>query len=65
MPVTTPVDEPTAATDVLLLDHVPPVTGLLSVVVWPTHTVAAPVMVPGAVVMLTVVVAKHPVVDNV
>lgn len=42
-PVTTPVPEPTVATAVLLLLHVPPMLALLSVVVLPIQAVAVPV----------------------
>jgi hypothetical protein len=44
-PVTTPV-EPTVATEVLLLLHVPPVTVSLKVVVDEVQTVAVPVIEP-------------------
>jgi hypothetical protein len=43
-PVTTPEEKPTVATDVLLLDHVPPETALLKEVFAPTHAVRMPVM---------------------
>lgn len=45
-PVAIPVDEPTVATAVLLLLHVPPVVALFSVVVAPTHAESVPVIVP-------------------
>lgn len=43
-PDTTPLPEPTVATDVLELVHVPPLTELLSVVVKPVPTVVIPVI---------------------
>jgi len=46
-PVMTPVDGTTVARAVLLLDHVPPETVLVKVVVTPEQTVVAPVMVDG------------------
>jgi hypothetical protein len=53
-PETTPVDEPTDATDGLLLLQAPPVVVLLSVVVAPVHTEPAPVIAPAEVAALTV-----------
>ena len=45
IPVTAPVDEPTAKTPApAVLLHVPPVTGLLNVVVAPMHRVVIPAM---------------------
>lgn len=46
-PDTTPVKEPTVATEVLLLLQVPPATLLVNVVVPPTHVVAVPPIVAG------------------
>jgi len=46
-PLTTPDEEPTVATDVLLLLHVPPPLALLSAVVAPGHTVSVPVIAAG------------------
>jgi hypothetical protein len=43
-PVTMPVDAPTVAMDVLLLDHVPPLVVSASVVVDPTHMLMVPVI---------------------
>lgn len=43
-PVTIPVPDPTVAMDVLLLLHVPPVSGLAKVVIAPTQTVLEPVI---------------------
>ena len=58
IPNTTPEPE-TVATDVLLLAHVPPgVTSLREVVV-PTHRFMAPVIGEGAVLTVTVAVAKQ------
>ena len=45
MPVTVP-SVPTVALAVAPLAHVPPVAVVVSAVVAPTHTVAAPVIVP-------------------
>ena len=50
-PVTTPVEEPTGATALLLLLHTPPVVVSEKVVVEPSQTVAAPDI--GAGVWLT------------
>lgn len=44
IPVTTPVEEPTVAVDVLPLLHVPPGIELVSVIVAPAHTGPAPDM---------------------
>ena len=43
-PLTTPVAEPTVATEGLLLDQVPPIVELASVVVAPVQIEAVPVM---------------------
>lgn len=59
-PETMPDEEPTVATPVALLLHVPPVGLQLSVVVDPSHTVVVPVMDPGAVVTVTSRVVKQP-----
>lgn len=45
-----PVLLPMAATAVLLLLHVPPADGLVSVLVPPTHRVMVPAMLPGAAI---------------
>jgi hypothetical protein len=55
-PVTTPVDETTVATEVVLLPHVPPAGELARVVVEPTQTTAVPVTVAGNAFTLTVMV---------
>jgi hypothetical protein len=44
IPVTTPVEEPTAAIAALLLLQVPPEVASPKVVVFPTHTTVLPVM---------------------
>ena len=62
-PVTTPV-EPTVATAVLPLLHVPPPVELLKGVVNPAQTTAVPVIEDGNELMLIVEVARQPV-DNV
>ena len=51
-----PVEEPTVATVVWLLTHIPPDVALLNVVVRPTHTTAVPVLVGGDWLTVTVVV---------
>ena len=54
-PITTPVDEFTVATAVLLLLQLPPVLPLLvNVVARPAHTAVAPFIVPALAVALTV-----------
>jgi hypothetical protein len=55
-PVTTPVLL-TVPTAVLLLLHVPPDVALDKAVVCPTHIDVPPVMAPGGVLMVNVVVA--------
>jgi hypothetical protein len=59
-PDTTPVDDPTVATPVLPLTHVPPAGEELSVVVEPVQTEAAPVIAAGCVFTVTVAVEKQP-----
>jgi hypothetical protein len=57
-PYTKPVPEPTVATVVLLLDHIPPpVAALLSVVLAPTHTDNEPENSDGALFTVTTAVA--------
>jgi hypothetical protein len=56
MPVTNPDEELIAAMDILLLAHVPPGVALLNAEVCPTQIIAAPVIVPGEVVIFTGVV---------
>jgi len=60
IPLTRPVFEPTVASNVLLLVHVPPPELFVSVVVAPTHTVLAPPIVAGEVFTVTLVTAKQP-----
>ena len=55
MPVTSPVDDPTVATEVLLLLHTPPLVASLSAVVNPTQTAAVPVIGTGVGLTVTVV----------
>jgi hypothetical protein len=47
IPEISPEEASTVATDVLLLDHVPPTDALKKVVVPPAHVVAVPVIVAG------------------
>lgn len=60
-PVTIPDADPTVATDVLPLVHVPPLTELESVVLRPAHTMGMPAIVAGPGTTVTTVVAAHPV----
>ena len=62
-PVTTPEDEPTVATDVVPLVHVPPETVLDKVIVKPVQTLDDPLMVPadGAALIVTGDITLHPV----
>jgi hypothetical protein len=59
-PLTTPVEEPTVATPVLPLVHVPPAGEELSVVEEPVQTEAVPVIAAGWVFTVTVAVEKQP-----
>ena len=59
-PRTMPVEEPTVATVVLLLDQLPPGTEFDSVVVVPKHAIRIPVIAAGVVVTVTVTVAIQP-----
>jgi hypothetical protein len=61
IPVTTPVVASTVALRVLLLLHVPPVLGWVSVVVSPTHTLGVPAMAANVLFTVTTVVLKQPV----
>ena len=54
-PVTTPDPELTVAIPVALLDHVPPETLLVRVVVWPKQALNVPLIVPRAFTDTTVV----------
>jgi hypothetical protein len=56
-PVTTPVNEPTVATPVLLLDHVPPPVALLSVAEVPVQIEVGPVITAGAAMTVIVLFA--------
>lgn len=47
MPVTTPVDAPTVATEGLLLLHVPPAVASANVTVDPIHTAVLPLIADG------------------
>lgn len=60
MPVTTPVDRPTVAIDVLLLVHVPPGVASVSRLVLLTAVVAVPPMGAGAGETVTSLVAVQP-----
>lgn len=61
-PVTMPDDELTVATDVLLLDHDPPVIVCMNGVEASLQTFALPVMAPGVAVMVITALARQP--DN-
>jgi hypothetical protein len=56
-PVTTPVDDPTVATAVLLLLQVPPNATSISIIPEPMQTLPGPVIVP-ALEMVPIVIAK-------
>ena len=60
-PVTTPVDEPTVVSAVLLLLHVPPPVASLKVAELPTQTTPAPVIAAGAGLTVSSVQAIQPV----
>jgi hypothetical protein len=57
IPLTTPFDAPIVATLVLLLAHVPPATVLDKDVIWLTHMLDVPEIVPADVSAFTVTVA--------
>lgn len=61
-PVTMP-EVPTVAIAELLLLHAPVAGRLLNVVVWPTHIVSAPLMVPGNRFTVIVLEVAHPVLN--
>lgn len=63
-PVTAPVVDPTVATPGLPLVQVPPEVPSVKVVEEPTQTLAVPPIVAGSGLMVTALIAKHPV-DNV
>ena len=60
MAETTPVDEPTVATDVLLLLHVPPLPDAVSVDVSPGYNVVLPLMSPAVELTVTTAVVEQP-----
>jgi len=60
-PVTIPELEPTVASAVLLLVHVPPVVASLNVVVANGQRTIVPVIAAGSGLTVSVVVVKHPV----
>lgn len=59
-PVTIPVDGLTKAIAVLALNHVPPETGCVNVIVSPTQTFVVPEILAIAGLMLIVIVSKQP-----
>jgi len=59
-PVTTPLDEPTAATPGVPLVHVPPAGELASVVVPPEQITIVPDIAPGRALTVTILVTKQP-----
>jgi hypothetical protein len=59
-PLTNPVAEPTPATEVLPLLHVPPVVTFPNVELAPIHTVVAPVIEEGRALTVTSAVVAHP-----
>lgn len=59
-PVTTPVAEPTVASNVLLLVHTPPEVASDNVVDDPTQTLLAPLIALGFVFTVIGDVTKHP-----
>lgn len=60
MPETTPEEEPTLASEVLLLVHVPPGKASPKAVVEPTHTLVVPVIADGVWLTVIVFVDVHP-----
>ena len=60
-PVTTPVDGPTVASEVLLLLQVPPDVASVRVIVEPGHTAATPPIAAGVGLTVSPVHAIHPV----
>lgn len=65
LPVITPDVMPMGAAEPLLLNHVPPAGVTDSVVVFPTHNGALPVIVPGVVLTVTTAVVLQPVLETV
>ena len=62
-PVRTPVPVTIVAKAVLLLLHVPPDVALVSVAEAFTHTAVAPLIAPGVVITVTVLLTRHPAVS--
>lgn len=60
-PVTIPVLASTVASEIFPLVQVPPLTALLSVVVWPEHTFVIPEINDGNAFTVTALVIKQPV----
>ena len=60
IPVTIPVVEPTVAIELALLDHSPPDTELLKVVVAPMQTSVVPVIAAGASFTVIDIVPEQP-----
>lgn len=60
MPVTMPVAEPTVATAVLLLSHVPPAVALDNVVVPPMHMAILPVIGAGSAFIVSSTLVEQP-----
>ena len=58
--VTAPVREPIVATEVLLLDQVPPKVVLVKVVALPWHNTKVPPIADGNALIVTGVVTKQP-----
>jgi hypothetical protein len=60
IPLTMPEVDPTVATEVVLLVHVPPGVASVSVIVDPAQTLVGPPMAAGVALTVTIVVARHP-----
>ena len=58
-PETIPLDDPTVATAVLLLLHVPPVDALLNVAAKPTHIAEPPEIAAGNGITVTTLLTLH------
>jgi len=58
-PVTIPEDEPTVAVEADPVDHTPPVTVLLNVIVAPAQTVLGPEMIPAVVATFMFLYTLH------
>ena len=59
-PISKPVAEPIVATDVLVLDQIPPLTVFPKEMVVPEHSEPGPEIVEGDKVMVIDLVTKHP-----